>query len=808
MGLHFCLHGFKILKIAFLCFVLCFLILLIEGHSLTMAASTQTDTVVPLKPPTTSHESVEDTTQATTSYNFINDINLEDLDLTNAREEIDFSGVEANLNAFREDDIVAMALDQNVNLTNYSKKIENDLRACEIASIADYIAHSEDLVSLHDSIETTDSLLESMQNMLSGFQDHLKQISGEIRHLQDKSLSMNIELQNQKQTETILNKYVDELEITTEFIEHITSSPVGKDYIQHLVALNRKIQFHQSLDPQWTAYQDIATKLITLQNRATLRIRAFLIAQFNQLAVPKTNISLKQQHLLLFKYFQTFLDERNENMKQTALKRQPSISHSSYSGSSMMSGRSGTFDDDIANQLRTFYTDLMSKVYMGHFKSYVQSLTKYRETAVPSKNDLLACDVAKTGGLFSSKKSIEYLNRVFSLGKRINVCKGKANEPAIVVQMIDPQNDRFQYEEIFKSFLRLLTDTAINEYRFLLQFFHSNNMFNKIFDRVLQQFIEEFDAFRQSCYDSIGLLLMIRLVEMIHKELEKKQVSCLESFFDEIVQAFWPRFNIIFDDNVKSIETCEPNKADMKLLNANRSLNTPHFTTIRVASYITAILTLNIAQKQQILSIRIESLRVAFEKLLLRFGDKIENQMSRYVYLINNYSIIIATMNKEINITSTKTYMVFNDSLNQLSQRYIDEELKLHLSRWIGFTLTTEQKLAKDANTKIDMTSILSIAKEFKLNWKQKLKIAMNNIKSNFALNVDANITEQIGQDELFRNQREIKKKFLQQLLIYHARFETVVHQIFANQGRNPQIMSLLVPVNTMKYDVKAFWDV
>eukprot|EP00483_Globobulimina_turgida_P013610 UN13636 len=117
-------------------------------------------------------------------------------------------------------------------------------------------------------------------------------------------------------------------------------------------------------------------------------------------------------------------------------------------------------------------------------------------------------------------------------------------------------------------------------------------MFNKIFDKVLQQFLEEFDAFRQSCYDSIGLLLMIRIVERIHKELEQKQVSCLEAFFDKINMAFWPRFNIIFDDNVKSIRQCEPNKADIRTLNnmTRTSLNVPHFTTIRVASNITAIL--------------------------------------------------------------------------------------------------------------------------------------------------------------------------------------------------------------------------
>jgi len=750
------------------------------------------------------------------NYAFIDDINLDDLDLTNAVDCIDLSGVEANLNAFREDEIVRMALEQNINLGGYSKKIEVDLKNAEIVSIRDYIESSEDLVDLHSEIHRADGLLESMQSILSGFQDHLKQISGEITHLQQMSLSMNIELQNQKLAEVELNKYVEELEITADFIKEIESHKIDKGYIDVLSRLTRKMQFHSSMEHDWTAYQDVATKLLNLQNRATLRLRSFLIAQFNELGVPKTNISLHQQHLLSFKYFMTFLDERNEqlqNLRTASQQRQQMSSRSrlqrseSYSSSSsIMSGRlSGTFDDDIANQLRVSYTELMTKVYMGHFRSYVQSLTRHRETQVADKNDVLALDVEKTGGLFSSKKSGEYLNRVFNLGTRIAVLQ-QFNEPAIVVQMIDV-NHRFQYEEIFKSFLRLLTDTAVNEYRFLLQFFHQKDVFNTIFDRVLQQFLEEFDAFRQSCYDSIGLLLMIRIVERMHAELEQKQVPCLEAFFDKIIMAFWPRFNIIFDDNVKSIKECEPTKSDCRLLNQRKSLNTPHCTTVRVASYITAILTLNVDNKQQILTQRIEQLRCAFQTLLVqRFADRIEDGMARFIWLINNYSIVIAIMNKEMNIATTKTYRVFSEALNKLSNQYIEEELKQHLSRWIGFTLTMEQKLSNDEKTKIDMSQLESVAREFKTNWKEKLKVAMNNIRENFALNVDATITQQIDEKELFRNQKVIKKKFLQQLLVYHARFEQVVSKIFANQGRNSQIQALIVPGNTMKYDVKALF--
>ena len=75
-----------------------------------------------------------------------------------------------------------------------------------------------------------------------------------------------------------------------------------------------KLQFHQSLDLQSTAFQGVTTTLLTLQNRATLRCRSFMILQFSDLGVPKTNISLRQQYLLFFKCFMTFIDATNKQI--------------------------------------------------------------------------------------------------------------------------------------------------------------------------------------------------------------------------------------------------------------------------------------------------------------------------------------------------------------------------------------------------------------------------------------------------------------------------------------------------------------
>ena len=123
-------------------------------------------------------------------------IDLADLDLTT--ETIDLTGVDKDLEAFQQDEFVRQALDKNVNLGKYAKKIEEDLKQIQMESVRDYITKAEELVDLHDEIKNCDDLLAKMEQMLSGFQDHLKSISGEIKHLQDKSSMMSLQLTNKK----------------------------------------------------------------------------------------------------------------------------------------------------------------------------------------------------------------------------------------------------------------------------------------------------------------------------------------------------------------------------------------------------------------------------------------------------------------------------------------------------------------------------------------------------------------------------------------------------------------------------------
>lgn len=114
-------------------------------------------------------------------------------------EALDY--IDEDLRSFEQDDMVKAALAKGVDLRQYGKSVDDELKQVERDSIMDYIAEAEELATLHTQIKQCDSILDNMESMLSGFQGDLANISAEIKHLQDESISINIRLRNRKAVE-------------------------------------------------------------------------------------------------------------------------------------------------------------------------------------------------------------------------------------------------------------------------------------------------------------------------------------------------------------------------------------------------------------------------------------------------------------------------------------------------------------------------------------------------------------------------------------------------------------------------------
>lgn len=103
-------------------------------------------------------------------------------------EDIDLAEITQDLERFEKDEFVQEALSEGVDLREYSRQIEADLKVLESASIGEYLEEAPHIARLHNEMKVVDTVLLEMQELLTGFQSHLGGISDEIRHLQERSL--------------------------------------------------------------------------------------------------------------------------------------------------------------------------------------------------------------------------------------------------------------------------------------------------------------------------------------------------------------------------------------------------------------------------------------------------------------------------------------------------------------------------------------------------------------------------------------------------------------------------------------------
>ena len=86
------------------------------------------------------------------------------LDLT-TEGDIDFNEIDADLKRFQEDAMVQASLSRGVDLRQYARETERDLRALAKDSITDYMDRVEDVALLNEEIDICDTTLERMQQM-------------------------------------------------------------------------------------------------------------------------------------------------------------------------------------------------------------------------------------------------------------------------------------------------------------------------------------------------------------------------------------------------------------------------------------------------------------------------------------------------------------------------------------------------------------------------------------------------------------------------------------------------------------------
>jgi len=451
-------------------------------------------------------------------------------------EPVDFTDLQEFIRAAGEtgkDDPVALALERGVHETRrVAADIDGQLQVLEEASIDDYVESFQSFENLHKEIKATDSVLEKMEQMLGTFQSDLSGISDEIRVLQGDSLQMNMKLRNRRALQSLMTEYVGSVVVSPQLVRQICDEEINDNYLGYLSELNRKLDHVRQNDMQkLPSCAQSTPQLERLRTTAVARVKKFLIHKIESLKTPKTNIQIIQRNVLVrYKFFTQFLAEHHAT---------------------------------VADEVRSFYIKTMSALYLKQFKNYTSCLQKLELENTPTRMDMIVSD--QTGGSTMSllstlglakSTSLKEKGNVFSLSGRDSILQELEKDP--IIAHAQQNKAKYYHEQLFRSHQMLLMDTAASEFLFLGDFFDTqgdHKLFGAVFGSTTQFFLDSLETFLAGCWDSVGLLLMIRIVEFYRKSMQRRQVSCLDSYLDALQLQLWPRLRSVLDANIESLHT-------------------------------------------------------------------------------------------------------------------------------------------------------------------------------------------------------------------------------------------------------------
>jgi len=740
------------------------------------------------------------------------DVNLDNLDSTN--DNIDFSGIDEDLERFQKDETVKQALNQGVDLRGYAKEIDNELREVELMSVREYVAQSGSLVELNHQIKACDETLARMQEMLLGFQADLGGISEEIKHLQDQSVSMNVKLRNRRAAEEKVFKFLEQIVVPPDLAKVICSSEVQDTYLEAVTQLGCKLRYlstAQTQNPdipspggmtlqqqqhlkmvglsisfgvapsQTEAGRAVLPQLTKLKAKAITKIREYFLNAMTRLRQPKTNVTMiQQQYLLKYAPLMVFLEEHA-----------PSVSE----------------------EIRLVYVDIMGKNLLNLFKAYHTQLIKL-ELDIATQADTIVLEENAVRNFFSTKVDLTKRNDAFSLQQRDKILEQIEDGP-ILLHVAQAEGKKLPYEVIHRSLMKHLMDCASSEYLFSLEFFpgHAIKVFDALFSRVWQLVLETLENHLFTCHDAIGVLLLIQVTHAHRRVMQRRRVPALDSLLDRIIMMLWPRFKVLFDNNIRSVKQANPRKLGV----ANTH---PHYITRRYAEFAASILVLHnwmteeaflpggagaggspaagaLGGEEMVMN-DLCALGDAVNELLERLAAQLPSTKQRTIFLVNNCDVVIVVLEeRQVGVGcgaggGRDEAARWEERLKAHRDVFVEEELLERYSRLIAFVQQSEAVLLAQAEggpeLQVDEQTMEMLIRDFSASWRSGMESINQDVLAHFSN---------------FNNGKEVLKAVLTQLMFYNQRFQEILKKIW-RKGM-PGFTRELVTTATMLAEVKKY---
>ncbi|VDM08749.1 unnamed protein product [Wuchereria bancrofti] len=618
------------------------------------------------------------------------------------------------------DDVsIRKAFESGADLRQYSAELQEQLRSAHLLAVKDCIDQAEKLAELHEEITACDDAFAQLEGMLRSFQSELGTISSDMKRLQQQSVDISQQLQNRQKIRGELSQFVDDMVVSQNMIQTIVERDVGeREFLEQLHELQHKLQFLKAQE-----FRDV--KATSDVHDAMAKIRKWLLLKISSFKKPLTNYQIPQGALLKNRFFYEFLLAN---------------------------------DRHLAREIRDEYVDVISKMFFTYFKTYASRLFRLLLADVANKDDLLGAEnTMKTTSLFSLKSQLRNRATVFSLGNRDSLLSSDLMSPLIVPHAAQQANERFQFENLFRSLQFALVDHSSHEYLFISDFFMISGQTSfELFSEIIIQIM------RRTPYICIGLC---------------------SNYWETLNCALWHRFDVVMGLHNSSLRDAHK----MQLQPDTH----PHYIIRRYAEFTCALLVCSQTLMQQIdpkLQLYLTKQQAEIENFLTHIAEQLTTRVQRLVCLINNYDLILSVLEERITFDSKEKSSFWELKQNRINE-YVELMLRPHFGDLMSFVNECEPLIEQGHKQLLIRYSgnVAKIVRSFCANWKKSIDAVNNEIIRSFAN---------------FKNGTNILQATFTQIIQYYNRFSKVLsHEVFAENA----VLKELVNIHHIMVEIKKY---
>ncbi|KAJ7094621.1 vacuolar sorting protein [Mycena belliarum] len=531
-----------------------------------------------------------------------------------------------------------------------------------------YRTRAKDYVELHDQVETSVNLLNSLEAFLSTFQKDLSAVSGQISDLQDRSKDIENRLKSRRKIEKPLSNLITDITIPPYLATLILDTDVGESWILGIEEFERRLDTAKGRS-RVKAARDLGEVSEGLRIVAATKLRAFFLALFHPIrSNVTTNMQVVQTSVLL-KYRPLF----------AFLQRQA---------------------PNVAHEIQRSYVSAARVYYETGFRRYARSLGWIKSRSAEKLETIVASD----RDMVIDTERFQY---------------AKIEGPGVTLAyMADDKTHKAPMEALLRSLLLVFMDNATAEYTFITTFFtvdplvaqedaesvmfspgllspesrdrrmsvggsehggrrnragsivgtsgmqslaaavkeeqaSSDATWKQILDPVLEYTQTFLGTVLEPAPPVVPLLTMIRLTEDVMAEIQKRGCPPAESFIFSLRLKMWPVFQKAMTEHVEALKKLAEGASAGYF---SRAVATTDVLVSNICKRYTVLfnsfVTLTEHAEETMIFSNLLRLRQELAKLITRHTDQISDPIAKATAQSTVYEGLLQNLRKGTNLTA------------------------------------------------------------------------------------------------------------------------------------------------------------